>query len=252
MPLTLEQQRRYARQIQLEGFGEAMQETLLCARVLVVGAGGLGAAVISYLAAAGVGHIGVIDHDRVELSNLNRQILHETGDVGRLKAESARDRIHEINPLVKVSIYPERLTAENAGAFIRQYDVVADGCDNFATRFAVNEACLAHGKPLISAALRGYEGQVTSFIPHTGGPCYRCFVSPDAPDANTCREAGVIGPLCGIIGSIQALEVLHTLGGAPKLQGRLLLFNGRDFTQRMVALPHDADCPACKGTRRVA
>lgn len=252
MALTLEQQRRYARQIQLEGFGEAMQKTLLDARVLVVGAGGLGAAVISYLAAAGVGHIGVIDHDRVELSNLNRQILHETGDIGRLKAESARDRINELNPLVEVTIHAERLTIDNAATIIGMYDIVADGCDNFATRFAVNDACVAHGTPLISAAVRGYEGQVASFIPKAGGPCYRCFVSPDAPDANTCREAGIVGPLCGIIGSMQALEVLHTLGGSARLEGRLLLFDGRDFSQRTVALAHDPDCPACGNTRHVA
>lgn len=252
MSLSHEQLRRYARQVQLEGFGEQAQERLIGAKVLVIGAGGLGAALISYLTAAGVGHIGIIDHDRVELSNLNRQIVHETGDIGRLKVESAEDRVTELNPDVRVTTYAEKLSRENASSIIAGYDIVADGCDNFETRFAVNATCVALSKPLVSAALRGFEGQVASFVPHLGGPCYRCFVSPDAPEMNTCREAGVIGPLCGIIGSMQALEVLHHILGTPRLIGTLLRFDGRDLTQRKVALPHDPDCPACGANRRVA
>lgn len=242
--LTLDEQRRYARQIQLPGFGEASQAQLKQARVLVIGAGGLGAPVLSYLAAAGVGTLGIVDHDRVELSNLNRQIVHENGDIGRLKAESAHDRVEELNPLVKVELFAERLTEENTERILSGFDVVADGCDNFETRFAVNRACLALRTPLVSAAVRGWEGQVATFAPHLAADsaCYACFVSPDAPEINTCREAGIIGPLCGIIGSMQALEVIHTLLGAPQLLGKLLLMNGRDFTQRILRLPHD---PAC-------
>lgn len=242
--LSLDEQRRYARQIQLPGFGEESQARLKHARVLVVGAGGLGAPVLSYLAAAGVGTLGIVDHDRVELSNLNRQIVHETGDIGRLKTESAHDRVEELNPHVKVEVFAEQLTEENAERIISGFDIVADGCDNFETRFAVNHACLTLGKPLVSAAVRGWEGQIATFAPHLvrDGACYACFVSPDAPEINTCREAGIIGPLCGIVGSMQALEVIHTLLGQPKLLGSLLLFNGRDFSQRILRLPRD---PAC-------
>jgi len=252
MALTLEQQRRYARQIQIAEFGENAQAKLLAARVLVVGAGGLGAACISYLAAAGIGHLGIIDHDRVELSNLNRQIIHETGDIGRLKAESAGDRVEELNPDVQVTLYPEKFTPANAAAIIAGYDLVLDGCDNFETRFIVNAACIAQRKPLVSAAVRGWEGQVASFAPHLGSPCYRCFVSPDAPEANTCREAGIIGPLCGIVGSMQALEAVHMLLGQPQLLGHVVLFNGREFTQRKVALPKDSACAACGDKRDIA
>jgi adenylyltransferase/sulfurtransferase len=149
--VKLDQQRRYARQIMLPEIGEAGQDKLLAARVLVVGAGGLGSALISYLAAAGVGHLGIIDDDRVELSNLGRQIIHETGDIGRLKVESARDRVAELNPDISVDIYPFAITAENAEEIIRSYEIVADGCDNFASRFAVNAACVKLGIPLVSA-----------------------------------------------------------------------------------------------------
>ncbi len=220
------------------------------ARVLVIGAGGLGAASLSYLAAAGIGTLGVIDHDRVELSNLNRQILHETGDIGRLKVESAEDRIHELNPLVSFTRYAERLTAENADKIISGYDLVVDGCDNFETRFAVSDACVKAKIPLVSAAVRGWDGQIATFAPHLSAtaPCYRCYVAPEAPDANSCREAGIVGPLCGIVGSMQALEAIHVLLGKPQLAGRLLLLDGKNFSQRIVVLPKD---PHCTGLHEV-
>jgi len=185
--MNLDQQRRYARQIMLAEVGEAGQQKLLDACVLIIGAGGLGSALISYLAAAGVGTIGIIDPDRVELSNLARQIIHETGDIGRLKVESASDRIAEINPEVKVTTYPFALTEANAAEVMADYDLIADGCDNFATRFVVNRTCLTLKKPLVSAAIAGWQGQVITVAPHLipGSACYQCFVSPEVPEANT-------------------------------------------------------------------
>ncbi len=252
--MQLDQQRRYARQIMLSEIGEAGQQQLLTSRVLVIGAGGLGSALISYLAAAGVGTIGVIDPDRVELSNLARQIIHETGDIGRLKVESASDRIAELNPDVKIIPYPFAITAANAESIIGgtnpqspipnpAYDIIADGCDNFASRFAVNAACVKLGKLLVSAAIAGWDGQVMTVMP--GSPCYQCLVNPEAPEANTCRESGVIGPLAGIIGSMQAQEVINTLLGKPALAGNLLRFDARTMAQRISRLTQDAHCPVC-------
>lgn len=232
--MNLDQQRRYARQIMLPELGEAGQQKLLTARVLVIGAGGLGSALIPYLAAAGVGTLGIIDPDRVELSNLARQVIHESGDIGRLKVESARDRVEELTPDVRVITYAEALTPENAERIIAGYDVVADGCDNFATRFTVNDACVALGKPLVSAAIAGWQGQVMSILP--GGPTYRALVHEDAPEANTCRESGVIGPLAGIIGSMQALEVLRVILGKPALGGKVAIYDGISAQQRIVHL----------------
>lgn len=231
----------------LADVGEAGQQKLLGARVLVIGAGGLGSALISYLAAAGVGHLGIIDDDRVELSNLARQIIHETGDIGRLKVESAEDRIAELNPEVKVTAYPFALTAENAGDIIRDYDIIADGCDNFATRFVVNAECIARKVPLVSAAIAGWAGQVMTIAPHLapGSGCYQCLVNPEAREANNCRENGVIGPLAGIIGSFQALEIINTILGQPALTGKLAVYDAHMMTQRISALPRDAACPIC-------
>lgn len=231
----------------LADVGDAGQQKLLAARVLVVGAGGLGSPLISYLAAAGVGTIGVIDPDRVELSNLARQILHESGDIGRLKVESASDRVAELNAEVTLIPHPFALDASNAESIIANYDVVADGCDNFATRFAVNRTCLKLKKPLVSAAIAGWDGQVMSIAPHmahdTG--CYQCLVSPEAPEANTCRESGVIGPLAGIVGSMQALEVINMILGRPALIGKLARFDGHSLSQRTSATARDAACSAC-------
>ncbi|MBA4274105.1 MAG: molybdopterin biosynthesis protein MoeB [Alphaproteobacteria bacterium] len=247
MGLSLDEKRRYARHLQLDDFGDDAQTALKKARVLVVGAGGLGAPVISYLAAAGIGTLGILDFDRVELSNLQRQIAHETGDIGRLKAESARDRAEELNPEIRVIPIAERLEASNALQLLEGYDVIVDGSDSFSTRFHVNQACFTLGIPLISGAVKGWEGHVASFAPHMSihAPCYACLVAPDAPEINTCREAGVIGPLCGIIGSMQALEVVHTITSSPRLLGKLLLLDGRDFSQRIVTIPRDPSCSVC-------
>lgn len=243
MSLTPDQQRRYVRQTMLSEIGEAGQQKLLNAKVLIIGAGGLGSALIPYLAAAGVGQLGIIDDDRVELSNLARQIIHETGDIGRLKVESAEDRISELNPDVNVTTYPEALTEKNAEAIIARYDVIADGCDNFQTRFAVNAACVKLGKSLVSAAIAGWSGQVMSIA--NGSACYACFLHPDAPEANTCKESGVIGPLAGMIGSAQALEVLRMILGKPVLVGKVALFDGIKHEQRIVAIQKDPACPIC-------
>jgi len=243
--MTPDQHRRYIRQTMLAEMGEQGQAQLLAARVLVVGAGGLGATLLTYLAAAGVGHLGIIDHDRVELSNLPRQIIHEQGDVGRLKVASAADRIAELNHDIKITTYPFELTAENARSIISDYDLVADGCDNFSTRFVVNAACVALGKPLISAAIAGWQGQVMSVLPGTA--CYQCVVHADAPEANTCRESGVIGPLAGIMGSMQALEVIRVIIGKPALAGRMAVFDGLGNTQRVLTLMREPACPICAG-----
>lgn len=218
----------------LDEFGEAGQQKLLDAKVLVIGAGGLGSAVITYLAAAGVGTIGVADHDRVELSNLARQILHETGDIGRLKVDSASDRVAELNPDVKIETHALNVSRETAQKLICGYDVVADGCDNFATRFAVNDVCVTLAKPLVSAAIAGWQGQVMTVLP--GGPTYRDLVHPDAPEANTCRDSGVVGPLAGIIGSMQALEVIRVILGRPALAGKVAIYNGITAQQRISLL----------------
>lgn len=232
--MNLDQQRRYARQIMLAEMGEAGQQQLLDARVLVIGAGGLGSALITYLAAAGIGTLGVVDADRVELSNLARQIIHETGDIGRLKVESASDRIAELNPDVRIETHPIALTANNAETLIAQYDMVADGCDNFATRFVVNDTCVKLGKPLVSAAIAGWQGQVMTILP--SGPDYRALVPDDAPEANTCRETGIIGPLAGIVGSMQALEVIRVLLDKPALAGKMAIYDGMRAQQRIVTL----------------
>lgn len=246
--MNLEQQRRYARQIMLADVGEVGQQTLRDARVLVIGAGGLGSALISYLAASGVGHIGIIDPDRVELSNLARQIIHETGDIGRLKVESASDRVAELNPEVSVTTYPFALTDANAHEIISTYDIIADGCDSFATRFIVNAACVALKKPLISAAIAGWEGNVMSIIPAftVSAGCYQCFVSPDAPEANTCTDSGIIGPLAGIIGAMQALEVINTILGRSALASHISFYDARQMTQRKTARTRDTACPICR------
>jgi len=239
MKLTDTQKRRYARNIILPEIGEQGQAKLLASKVLVIGAGGLGSAVITYLAAAGIGTIGIIDDDRVELSNLNRQILHETGDIGRIKVESAYNRIEEINPEVHVITHPERLTETNADSIISQYDLIADGCDNFTTRFLVADACARSKKPLISAAVHGFEGQLSTFKPYLGAPhpSYRDFIPEPPPEAQTCAETGVLGAVCGIMGSLQAVEIIkELLGTGESLSGSLLLYNGIHTTMRKTSI----------------
>lgn len=241
---SLDFARRYARQIALPQVGDGGQEKLRAARVLVVGAGGLGAPLISYLASSGIGHLGIIDPDRVELSNLPRQTLFETGDIGRLKVEAAADRVAELNPDCAVTAYPFALDASNAAALLGQYDLVADGCDRFASRFVVNETCVTRGIPLVSAAVSGFQGQVMTIAP--GAPCYRCVVHPEAADERSCHQ-GILAPFAGVIGSLQALEVTRVILGFPALIGRMAIVDGLTAQQRIVTLSSDPHCPVCGG-----
>lgn len=246
--LTDSQLRRYARNISLAGIGVSGQEKLLASRVLVVGAGGLGAPVIAYLAAAGVGHIGIIDYDRVELSNLQRQVLFETGDTGRLKVEAAADRVSELNPEVDIKLYSEKLDNTNARSLVKGYDIVADTCDNFATRFAVNAACHHEKKTLVSGAVRAFDGQLAVFKSYLGGdnPCYRCFVGGDPSDERGCSDVGVLGAFTGVIGSMQAMEaVKELLGIGESLAGNLLLLDALTLQSRRTRITRDPYCEVC-------
>lgn len=242
--LSDSERRRFARNLSLPQVGDAGQLKLREASVLVVGAGGLGSAVIAYLAAAGIGRIGIADYDRVELSNLQRQVIYETADIGRLKAEAARDRAQEINPDVKITLHTDKVTETNAAEIVRAYDIVADGSDNFATRFAVNEACMLAKKPLVSAALRAWEGQLAVFKPYLDKtqPCYRCFVSDAPQDERGCRDAGIMGAFAGAFGSLQALEVIKELLGIGALTGKLFIMNGLTFSTRIINISRDPSC----------
>lgn len=243
---------RYQRHILLRDVGGPGQQKLKAARVLVIGAGGLGSPVLLYLAAAGVGTLGVIDDDTVALSNLQRQIVHTTGRVGTPKTESAAAAVEALNPHVTFRGHNERLTADNALAIISQYDIVADGCDNFATRFLVNDACYFARVPLVSAAVGQFEGQVSTFRAWETGPDgtpnpnYRCLISEAPPPGMvpTCEEAGILGALPGIIGSLQALEVLkEILGIGHSLTGRLLIYDALEARMRTIGLPWTPDNP---------
>lgn len=253
MPLlTDEQLERYARHIVLREVGGPGQARLLATRVLVVGAGGLGSPLILYLAAAGVGTIGVADFDRVSLSNLQRQIAHRTSDIGRLKTESAGDAAHAINPGVRIVHHSERLTVANAAALISGYDIVADGSDNFATRFLINDACYFGGKTLISAAVTEFDGQLATFKAKAGSkqlyPCYRC-IFPDRPPPDAvpnCSESGILGAVSGVMGTLQALEVMkEILGVGDSLAGRLLIYDALAAIFRTVKVPPDPACRLC-------
>ena len=238
---------RYARHIALPEVGLEGQHRLKAGRVLCVGAGGLGSPLALYLAAAGVGTIGIVDFDEVDTSNLQRQILHGTGDVGRHKLDSAADRLHDVNPHVEVVGHSERLTSENALAILKGYDVVVDGTDNFPTRYLVNDACVLLGTANVYGSVFRWEGQVSVFATE-GGPCYRClFREPPPPGlVPNCAEGGVLGVLPGIIGSMQALETIKLLlGEGVGLGGRLLIFDALEMTWREIALRRDPDCPVC-------
>ena len=249
-----EQLERYARHIILKEVGGSGQKKLLAAKVLVIGAGGLGAAMLPYLAAAGVGTIGVIDDDVVDLSNLQRQTIHTTGDIGVNKAQNAAARMRAINPDISVNIYAERITADNAAAIMAGYDIIADGCDNFATRLIVSDAAVKLAKPLVSAALGRFDGQLSTFAPHQGTPdsplpCYRCFMPQDpGPDAQrSCSDVGVLGPVAGIIGTMQATEVVkNIIGLGETLVGKILIFDALDMRSRVISLPADPACPVCR------
>jgi adenylyltransferase/sulfurtransferase len=252
MFLTDAQLERYARHIVLKEIGGPGQKKLLKSRVLVIGAGGLGAPCLMYLAAAGIGTIGIIDADTVSLSNLQRQIVHDTASVGMLKVESAARSLNRINPDVRVIAHRERITPENAETIIRDYDIVADGCDNFDTRFAVNDGCFHARRTLVSGAVGPFEGQLSTFKSHerdeTGAPYpnYRDLV-PEAPPAGmmpACEEAGVLGALTGVIGSMMALEVIKEITGAGEgLAGRLLIYDALDMRMRTIRLRHDPANP---------
>ncbi|HEU4570149.1 MAG TPA: molybdopterin-synthase adenylyltransferase MoeB [Gemmatimonadales bacterium] len=237
---------RYSRHLVLPGLGLAGQERLKAARVLVVGAGGLGSPAALYLAAAGVGTIGLADADVVDVTNLQRQVLHGTAALGAPKVESARARLHDLNPHVTVEAIPERLTSANAREAVRRFDVVLDGSDNFPTRYLVNDACVLERRPLVYASIFRFEGQLSVFAP--GGPCYRClFADPPPPGlVPNCAEGGVVGALPGVMGSLQALEAIKLITGAgAPLAGRLLLFDGLTMGFRELALRRDPECPVC-------
>lgn len=234
---------RYARHLVLREVGGPGQQKLKAARVLVVGAGGLGAPAALYLAAAGVGTIGLVDPDTVSLSNLQRQVLYATADVGRPKVEAATEHLRALNPNTTVEIHPVWLDAANAEAVISGYDLVLDGADDFATRFTVSDACLAKDKPLVSGALGRWTGQVGVFH---GQPCYRCLVPDIPPDAETCALVGVVGALAGVIGSMMALEAVKLITGAGEpLSGRLLIYDGLAGETRTVRIGRDPQCPSC-------
>ena len=250
--LSAQELQRYARHLLLPHVELAGQGKLKSSRMLVVGAGGLGSPVALYLAAAGVGTIGLVDFDVVDLSNLQRQILHGTDDVGRSKLDSARDRIRDANPHVHVESYHARLTSANALEILHEYDIVIDGTDNFATRYLTNDACVLLGKPNVYGSIFRFEGQASVFST-PDGPCYRClFPEPPPPGVvPSCAEGGVLGVLPGIVGTIQATEALKlALGIGTSLAGRLLLVDALTMEFRSVKLRRDPRCPAC-GTRTI-
>jgi sulfur-carrier protein adenylyltransferase/sulfurtransferase len=250
--LTTDEIQRYSRHLILPDVGVEGQQKLKAARVLIVGAGGLGSPVALYLAAAGVGTLGLIDFDVVDVSNLQRQILHGTKDVGRSKLESARARLHDVNPHVRVETYETRLTSANALEIIRGYDIVVDGTDNFATRYLTNDACVLLGKANVYGSIFRFEGQASVFGT-ADGPCYRClFPEPPPPGSvPSCAEGGVFGVLPGIVGTIQATETIKLiLGIGETLAGRLLLIDAQSMQFRAMTLRKDPACPAC-GTRTI-
>lgn len=246
--LTPDETARYSRQLILPEIGREGQQRLKAARVLCIGAGGLGSPAALYLAAAGVGTLGIVDADRVELSNLHRQLLHGTSDVARSKVDSARERISEVNPHVNVVAHVERFDADNAMQIVAEYDVVVDGSDNFPTRYASNDACVLSAKPNIYGSVFRFDGQAAVFAPHLGGPCYRCiFPEPPPPGAApSCAEAGVFGVLPGIVGLIQATEAIKLITGiGDSLVGRLLQFDALKMKFREFTLRRDPLCRVC-------
>lgn len=241
---------RYARHIILREIGGPGQKALKEAKVLVIGAGGLGAPALQYLAAAGVGTIGVIDDDVVDNSNLQRQVIHRDADLGMAKVFSAEKAMRALNPYVTVRPYHRRLAEADAEALIADYDLVLDGTDNFDTRYLVNRVAAKLGKPLIAAALSQWEGQISTYDPAKGAPCYQC-VFPQAPApglAPSCAEAGVLGPLPGVVGSMMAVEAVKEITGAGQgLRGRMMLYDALYGENRVMTLKRRTDCPVCGG-----
>lgn len=246
-PFSAGEATRYARQIRLPHVGVEGQRKLKNGSVLIVGSGGLGSPSSIYLAAAGVGRLGLVDFDRVDLSNLHRQVLHQTGDVGRLKVDSAKDHLTALNPEVSIELHATQLTSANAMDILRSYDVVIDGSDNFATRYLVNDACVLLGKPNVYGSVFRFEGQASVFDARVG-PCYRCLYSDPPPPGfvPSCEEGGVLGVLPGIIGLIQATETIKILlGEGATLAGRLLLFDALRMSFRELRLKKDSQCKIC-------
>lgn len=253
MALTEGQRERYSRHLMLKEIGDAGQEKLLESKVLVIGAGGLGSPAIMYLAAGGVGTIGIADGDEVDLSNMQRQIIHRNEAIGSSKVESAAMRVREINPDVKINLYPERIQEENIGRIIESYDFILDCVDNFAAKFLINDACVSAGKPFCHAGIQGFYGEVLTYVPGEG-PCYRCIFEevPEDEDTGHYPTGSVIGSVPGIVGSIQALEAQKYLTGAGELlTGRILTFDGLAMKFRTVDVPEASPlCSACgKGTK---
>ncbi|MDP2167544.1 MAG: molybdopterin-synthase adenylyltransferase MoeB [Thermodesulfovibrionales bacterium] len=247
MEFTEEQLQRYSRHIILPEVGGKGQRKLLSAKVLIVGAGGLGCPVGFYLTAAGVGTIGIVDNDTVELSNLQRQIAHSVKSLGRPKVESAKETFSALNPDVTINAIKGKLTRDNILDIMKDYDIVVDGSDNFPTRYLVNDACVMLKKTLVSGAILKFEGQVTTIVPHEGH-CYRCLFEepPPAGLVPSCQEAGVLGVLPGVIGSLEAAEVLKLiLGKGDVLKSELLIYNGLQTTFRKVKVPKNPACPVC-------
>lgn len=240
--------RRYSRHILLSELGAVGQARLREARVLVIGAGGLGSPLALYLAAAGIGTVGLVDDDAVELSNLQRQIAHATNRIGQRKVESAAAAMLAINPEITVRAHAVRLDASNALGLVRDYDLVCDGCDNFATRYLVADACVLARRTLVSASVLRFEGQLSTFRPHRAGPCYRCLY-PAAPSPGlvpSCAEAGVLGAVTGVMGTLQASEAIKEIAGiGDSLAGRLLLWDALAMRFSSIRVPADPACPLC-------
>lgn len=252
--LTEAQQERYLRHILLKEVGAQGQQKLLAARILVAGAGGIGAPALLYLAAAGVGTIGVADHDAVALSNLQRQIIYGSADIGAAKTASVRAALGRLTPDTKVIEHCEKVSEKNARTLVASYDLVLEGIDNFEGRFALNRACIAEQKPLVSSAIGRFEAQLSVFKPYAGDdlPCYRCLV-PEAPPRDlviNCAEEGVLGPVAGVIGAAAALETIKEILGLPSQAGRLFLYSPLSLEARYVKLPRDPHCPDCSRIRR--
>jgi molybdopterin/thiamine biosynthesis adenylyltransferase/rhodanese-related sulfurtransferase len=248
MQLSNEEIRRYSRHLILPEVGMAGQKKICSTSVLCIGAGGLGSPIAMYLAAAGIGKIGIVDFDTVDYSNLQRQILHTDADVGRPKAQSAKETINGINPNVEVVIHNTRISSENAFELIRPYDIVVDGTDNFPTRYLTNDACVLLKKPNVYGSIFRFEGQASVFAPHLGGPCYRCLYPEPPPPGMvpSCAEGGVLGVLPGIVGCIQATEILKlALGRGTSLVGRLVLFDALKMKFSELKLRRDPQCPIC-------
>src|SRR6201997_1291432 len=250
MELNEEQFQRYARHLILDEVGEEGQIRLLSSRILVVGAGGLGSPLLLYLAAAGVGTLGITDADRVDLTNLQRQIVHATDRIGALKVDSARQALAAVNPGVRVEARPLRLGLENAEALIGDYDLVADGSDNFATRYLLTDLCFRLEKPLVAAALSPFEGQIATFRPYLGPghPCYRCLLREPPPDdlVPRCETAGILGAIAGVLGTLQAVEVLkELLELGESLDGTLLMYDALRVRFHRIRIAKDPDCPTC-------